>query len=199
MLADPEIKTMSRSVLRHRPIGQPEPKRQVKIPRASRVRRKPYMPDDQAFGHGSVAPRRHAHRAALVWWIYLVLGMITAMGLLWALQTLIHFGQTTADDLRYGRPRTTHVDHFVGHETGKTPSHFVAMNLNGAIYIIEMPGGNPSSSRLLVGPHLKGEGAELAPVTLSFVGDQEHPDLLIETGGIQVRFRNNGSAYEAET
>jgi hypothetical protein len=109
---------------------------------------------------------------------------------------LIHFGQTVADDLRYGRPRTTNVDHFVGHEANHVPSHFTALNLGGQIYVIEIPGGNPSSSRLLVGPRLIGGGADLAPVTLSFVGDSQHPDLLIEAGGIQTRFRNTGSTYE---
>ena len=139
-----------------------------------------------------------SHRSSGAWLISLVLGIITAMVLLWALQMLIHFGQTVADDLRYGRPRTTNVDHLVGHERGKTPSHFTAINLDGQIYIIEIPGGNPGASHLLVGPRLIGDGAELVLVTLSFVGDPQHPDLLIIAAGTQTRFRNTGRTYEPD-
>jgi hypothetical protein len=122
--------------------------------------------------------------------------MLMTMALLWIGQIVFAWSQQTLDDLRYGRPRTTHVDHAVGHEKSLTKTHFVAMNLDGAVYIIEMPGGSPSTSRLLVGPRLVGPGADLAPVSLSFPGDPQHPDLLVRASGIEVKFRNTGSAYE---
>jgi len=70
---------------------------------------------------------------------------------------------------------------------------------NGQIYIVEIPGGQPNNSRLLVGPHLIGPGADLAPVTLSFVGDEHSPDLVISVDGVQMRFHNTGSTYVPET
>jgi hypothetical protein len=73
------------------------------------------------------------------------------------------------------------------------------MNLNGQIYVIEMAGSGPNTTRMLVGPHLVGPGSDLAVVSLSFPGDPPHPDLLISVAGIQVRFQNTGSTYVPET
>ena len=72
------------------------------------------------------------------------------------------------------------------------------LHTDGQVYIIEIPGGQAGTSHLLIGPHLVGEGSDLAPVSLSFPGDPQHPDLLITVNGIQVRFHNTGSAYVPE-
>jgi hypothetical protein len=75
------------------------------------------------------------------------------------------------------------------------PSHFVAMNLQGQITVVELPGGNLKRAQLLVGSRLLGPGADLAPVALHFVGDSQHPDLEVVVQGVQVRFHNTGKAY----
>jgi hypothetical protein len=121
--------------------------------------------------------------------------MLVAMLLLWFGQMLLNWGSTASDDLRYGRPRTTNIDHIVGHETGNTPTHFTALNLNGQIYVVEIPGGNPKNAQLLVGPRLYGPDSDLAPVTLSFVGDAHHPDLVIIVGDVEMHFHNTGTSY----
>ena len=196
-----EARNLSRSVVRHRPIAPDALNTtQIQTPRASRVRQKPKPDalDDQeqttwpSLAH---APKRTA-TASHTWLIYLVLGMLCACLLLWLGQIVVNWGQNLSDDLRYGRPRTTNVDHFVGHETGHTPTHFVALNLSGQVYIIEIPGGS-NTVQILVGPRLIGAGSDLAPVTLSFPGDPQHPDLLVTVQNIQMRFHNTGSAYVA--
>ena len=110
-------------------------------------------------------------------------------------QVVVPWAMKTADDLHYGYPRTTQEDHYVGHEQTQTPSHFVAMNLQGQITVVELPGGNLRGAQLLVGPRLLGPGADLAPVRLGFVGDGKHPDLEVVVQGVQVRFHNTGKAY----
>ena len=199
---DPLIQKAPRSALRHRPI-QPERATQdgivVHTPRASQSKPQPAT-------HGLevptfvTAPQRKPTSStrstrAERWLVYLVAGMVLTLLVLWIGQFLWNWGTTTMDDLRYGRPRTTQVDQFVGHETGSVPSHFVAMNFSGQIYIVEIPGGSAHGSQLLVGPHLFGTGADLAPVTLSFPGDPHRPDLLIVVDGIQARFHNTGTSY----
>ena len=180
---------LPRSTVRHRPIAPDAINTQVQTPRASRSKqqREPHT----TGGPPSVV----ATKAGGTWLIYLVLGMLIAMVLLWVGENIWSYGTSISDDIHYGRPRTTNVDRFVGHEVGKTPSHFTALNLNGQVYIIEIPGGQADHSHLLVGPHLYGPGADLAPVTLSFVGDTHHPDLLIHINTMEVRFRNTGTTY----
>lgn len=105
--------------------------------------------------------------------------------------------QTASDDLHYGRPRTFQMDAFVGYETGSTPSHFIALNLQGQIEIIELPGGDATHARMYVGPHLYGEGSDLVPVTLRFVegAQPHHPDMLILFQNTQVVFHNVAGTF----
>jgi hypothetical protein len=200
--SEPFVQKSPRSALRHRPI-QPQTRKEavaILTPRASQTKsqRKASMhttaiPVATTRTHKRLA--RKSSKKSGSWLIYLVLGMLITMTLLWIGQSISNWGNTVIDDVHYGRPRTTNVDHFVGHETGNIPSHFIALNLNGQIYVVEIPGGSTSTSHLLVGPHLLGPGADLAPVSLTFTGDPQHPDLLIMVNGIQERFHNTGDAY----
>jgi hypothetical protein len=84
------------------------------------------------------------------------------------------------------------MDAFVGHEIGNTPSHFVALNLQGQIDIIELPGGDATRARMYVGPRMYGPGTDLVPVTLRFVDPARthHPDMLILFQNTQVVYHN---------
>lgn len=86
-----------------------------------------------------------------------------------AFSALENWWQVTQDDWHYGRPRTFQTDAVVGHnDSPSNPSHFIAMNLNHHILIIELPGGDSSKARIYNGPVLIGQGQDLTPVTLSF-------------------------------
>jgi hypothetical protein len=88
----------------------------------------------------------------------------------WVLLTMLaNWWQVTQDDWHYGRPRTFQTDFVVGHnDSPSNPSHFIAVNLNRRVLIIELPGGDSSKARIYSGPILIGQGQDLAPVTLSF-------------------------------
>ena len=82
--------------------------------------------------------------------LYLGIGMLAMLALWTVFSLAVSWGSTTLNDLHYGRPRTFQIDALVGHnEAGGTPSHFIALNLNGRIEVIEFPGGDGSK-----GPHL---------------------------------------------
>lgn len=86
-----------------------------------------------------------------------------------AFNALGSWWQTTQDDWHYGRPRTFQTDAVVGHnDSSSNPSHFIAVNLNRHVLIIELPGGDATKARIYSGPILIGQGQDLAPVTLSF-------------------------------
>jgi hypothetical protein len=114
--------------------------------------------------------------------LLLGIGMIFML-VLWTLLTLVaSWWNMTWDDIHYGRPRTFQTDVVVGHnDSASNPSHFIALNLNGRIEVIEFPGGDASKARIYIGPQLYGSGQELIPVTLTFVdvNSNHHPDMVI--------------------
>jgi hypothetical protein len=126
------------------------------------------------------------------------MGMIVML-ILWALLSMVFGWLTTlSDDLRYGRPRTFQTDAWVGHneQTG-VPSHFVAINLNRHIEVIEIQGGDAAHTRIYSGPQLYGATDDLVPVTLSFVdvnGDHRL-DMLVNFQGSRMVFINDGESF----
>jgi hypothetical protein len=143
----------------------------------------------------SAAPRSRFHAHPL---LYLGLGMLCMLALWCLLLPAISWVHTTLDDLRYGRPRTFQIDAFVGHdETAGLPSHFIALNLNGRIEIIELPGGDGSHARIYSGPQLYGPEADLVPVTLSFadVNGDHKPDMIVHFQETRIVFLNDGQAF----
>ena len=130
--------------------------------------------------------------------LYLGIGMIVMLALWMGLSMAVNWWNTTWNDIHYGRPRTFQIDAFVGHnETGSTPSHFIAINLSGRIEVIELPGGDGSKARIYLGPQLFGTGADLIPVTLSFVDvNRNHlPDMIIHFQNSHIVFINDGTGF----
>jgi hypothetical protein len=108
--------------------------------------------------------------------------------LLLLLQVAWSWGTEIYNNLHYGMPRTTQVDAYVGQETGKAPSHFIAENLRGRVLIIEFPGGDVRHTQVIVGPQIAGPDADQIPVLLSFVNRNGNhlPDLLVRFGSMEV-------------
>jgi len=130
--------------------------------------------------------------------LYLGVGMIAMLALWTLLTSAISWWNITWDDLHYGRPRTFQIDASVVHnETTGTPSHFIAINLNGRIEIIEFPGGDGSKARIYLGPQLYGTGDDLIPVTLSFadVNGDHLPDMIIHFQSSRIVFINDQGGF----
>ncbi len=168
-----------RSALRHRPLGKagtPGPAPLYR--RASRVQGSvATQPPQTGAPVKSARNRRRLHPL-----LYLGLGMIAMFALLLLLSLVVSWWNTLMDDLHYGRPRTFQVDAVVGHgDSAVTPSHFIALNYNGRVEVVEFPAGDASKARIFIGPQLYGAGSELVPVTLSFVdvSDNHQPDMLV--------------------
>jgi hypothetical protein len=130
--------------------------------------------------------------------LYLGIGMV-AMLALWTLLTMaVSWWNMTWDDLHYGRPRTFQTEYVVGHNDSQgSPSHFIAVNLNGRIEIIEFPGSDASKARIYLGPQLYGPGEDLVPVTLSFVdvSGNHLPDMLVHFQNTQIVFINDHGGF----
>src|SRR5215469_6966713 len=159
-------------------------------PRRSRITTDDYTAP--ALPPGQAQRRFHAH------WLLLVgVGMI-AMLALWVLGTmLVNWWDVTQDDWHYGRPRTFQIDARVGHSDDVTPSHFIAVNLNRHIIIIEFPGGDPTKAKDYLGPTLFGDGQDLTPVTLSLkdVNGDGKLDMLVHIQDQTFVFINGGTQF----
>ncbi len=149
---------------------------------------------------GGIVPRgrRLGSRGRIHWLFFVGIAMLIML-LGWiSLSALGSWWQTTQDDWHYGRPRTFQIDQVVGHhDSPQNPSHFIAMNLNRHIIVIEIPGGDVSKSVVFSGPTLLGPGQDLTPVTLTFqdVNHDGKPDMILNVQGSQFIFLNQNGTF----
>jgi hypothetical protein len=127
---------------------------------------------------------------------------LTALVAYVVLSAAIQWVQVKIDDMQYGRPRTMQIDAYVGHnEADGVPSHFVAMNLNRRVTIIEMQGSDPTKINTIIGPYLFGQGEDLAPVQISaqdLNGDNK-ADLIVSVNNEQLFYLNDGASFKLAT
>jgi hypothetical protein len=136
-----------------------------------------------------------ARTAALAYLLLLVLGYLV-------LTPVIVWGQRRLDDVRYGFPRTTHTEGFVGHgEESGDPTHLIALNLRGQVSILEIPGADTSKLRALPGPYLVGaDGPYVVPyLSLADVTGDGQADLLLQVREEVVVYVNENGAFRLIT
>jgi hypothetical protein len=163
-----------------------------------RTHTNPY-PNSAKLSH-DVAPTwrpdwRHDKRFAL---IAVVVGMLLMAALFLMMNTLGSWWQVHQDDVTYGRPRTYQVDAVVGHNDSViNPSHFIFLNLNRHVMIIELPGGDTTHARIYNGPTLFGNGQDLTPVTAVFkdVNGDGKIDMIVQIQDQRLVFINDGTQF----
>lgn len=127
----------------------------------------------------------------------LQLGFLILVGVL-VVNILTTRGQVWLDDLRYGRPRTTQVSAYVGHnEQAGQPSQLIAMNLNRRVVVIELPGGDSTKAQTLQGPYLFGANEDLTPINLRVqdINNDSKGDLVIAVKNEEIIYINSGDAF----
>ncbi len=165
----------------------------------------PALQGDRRRTEREIAPREQETEGLEVsgrfrphWLVFVGLAMLVmVMG--WVVFSAVaNWWQVTQDDWHYGRPRTFQTDFVVGHDDSVTnPSHFIALNLNRHVEIIEFPGGDPTKARIFLGPTLLGDGQDLAPVTLTFKdtnGDGK-PDMIVNVEDSHFVFINENGTF----
>ena len=129
--------------------------------------------------------------SALAYLLLLVIG--------YALLTPVFgWGQRRLDDLRYGYPRSTQVEGFVGHaEQGGAPTHLIALNLHGQVSVLEIPGGDTTQVRPLTGPYLVGaDGRYVVPhLSLRDLTGDGQVELLLQVRDEVVVYVNDAGAF----
>lgn len=129
---------------------------------------------------------------------YLLTVFLCVVALVLVANSLITWGRVKLDDLRYGRPRTMHLEGTVGHDdTSGSPTQFVAMNLNRRVVVFEIPGGDVSKTRTLTGPYLFGANEDLTPVRLRFalVNEDQGTDLIVSVKDEEIIYINENGNF----
>lgn len=169
----------------------------------------PPMPQRASRGRNTTAQYQIPRQAASLaqgrsgkrrphWLVFVGLSLLAMLIGYVSLNAFGAWWQTHSDDSTYGRPRTFQADAVVGHGDSQAhPSHFIAMNLNRHVIVIEIPGGDVSRAIIYTGPVLLGDGQNLTPVTLSFAdanGDGK-PDMQLHILDQTIVFLNNGTKF----
>jgi hypothetical protein len=142
------------------------------------------------------APQRQLH-----WSLILGTGMVFMLAL-WVLGSYaLNLWNTHQLDSTYGMPRTFQTDAVVGHNDSlSNPSHFIAINLNGKIMIIELQGGDPTKAKIYPGPAIYSENGGSTPVTLQFKDTRGNGklDMLVVVGNQTVVYMNTGTDFKPQ-
>jgi len=109
--------------------------------------------------------------------------------------------QMHQDDTTYGNPRTYQTDAVVGHADSPTsPTHCIAVNLNGNIIVIELPGGDAGKARSYAITAIPGNQGN-PPVKLVFqdINRDGKLDMVVQIGDpgqvVTVILFNNGTQF----
>ena len=132
-------------------------------------------------------------------WLLIGIGMIL-MFLLWAgIQWFGNWWTLHQMDATYGFPRTYQVDAIVYQgDTSDHPSHYIFLNLNGTIQIIELPHGDSSHARIYKGPTLLTDNADLIPVTGEFKEVNGKMEMLVHIQDQTIIYVNDGTQFKPQ-
>jgi hypothetical protein len=148
------------------------------------------------------APGVHTQRSTSRFPLVAILvGVVFTIVLFMSLSVLGSWWHTYQDDLHYGRPRTFQLDAVVGHgDSAINKTHFIFLNLNRHVEIIEIPGGDATHMRVYMGPVLFGDGQDLTPVTgeIRDVNGDGKPDLIVHILNEQIVFLNDGTTFKPQ-
>jgi hypothetical protein len=140
-------------------------------------------------------PRSRHKRAP---WLALALGMLLTLCLVVGFNAFGSWWQLHQEDATYGMPRTYQTNAVVGHrDSASKPSHFIFLNMNSHVVVIEFPGGDATHAIIYTGPTLFGSGGDLIPVTGEFrdVNGDGKPDLIVHVQDQTIVFINDGSKF----
>ncbi len=130
-----------------------------------------------------------------------LLGMLVMALLAIGLSAFASWWRVHQDDMQYGRPRTFQLDAVVGHEdSAANPTHFIFLNLNRHVEIIELPGGDATHAHIYQGPVLFGDGQDLTPVTgeVRDVNGDGKPDVIVHIQDQQLVLINDGTQFRPQ-
>ena len=133
------------------------------------------------------------------WLLYVGIGMLAMLALWTLLINAIAWYNTTMDDIHFGRPRTFQFAAIVHHnnDNSTNPTHFIVLNLNRHVEVIEQPAGDPGHMHVYLAATLIEDGSELFPVTayIKDVNGDGLPDIVLTVKGAHFVLINTGTEF----
>ena len=142
--------------------------------------------------HNEPPPKRHIH-----WSLILGIGMALMLGLYFGLSALATWWTEHQLDATYGFPRTYQVDDVIyAGDTADHPSHYIFLNLNGTVQIIELPHGDSAHAHIYKGPTIFSDQGALVPVTGEFKNVGGKVEMLVHIQSQVVVYVNDGTQFK---
>lgn len=147
--------------------------------------------------HHEPLPRK---KRQLHWLVYLGAGMLVMAGVWYGLTQLSLWWNNHQLASEYGFPRTYQTDERVGFGDSQTPTHFIALNLNGQAEVIVCPAANCTKAVVYQVIRLFGDNAVSVPVTVSFSDTARSGklDMIVHVGDQQIIYLNDVTQFKLQ-
>ena len=138
--------------------------------------------------------RRRPH-----WLLISGLSMLVLL-LLWAgLSWLTSWIAANQVNATYEYPRVSQADAVVyPGDTSEHPSHYLFLNLNGTVLIVELPPSDSTKARIYKGPALFDANADQIPVTGEFRVVNGKIEMLVHIQDKVILYVNDGTQFKAQ-
>jgi hypothetical protein len=136
--------------------------------------------------------------AWIAWLLQAFLYATVLLTLTLAVNRGMGWAQRSLDDLRYGMPRTVHLAEVVGGgDSMAAPTRFIALNIDGQVSVLVLPGGDASRLVTLPGPYVIGDhGSAAVPLlALADLTGDGAPDLLLTIRGETIVYGNHDGTF----
>lgn len=134
--------------------------------------------------------------------LQLMAGVLALLALAVVMQQGLAAGQRVLHDVQYGYPRSVSLVGYVGHgDERHFPTFIQAMNLNGQVGVMVIPGGDMQQMQLLDGPYVVGRSGRYAVPhpALEDVNNDGHVDLLVTIREETVVYMNDTGQFRTMT
>jgi hypothetical protein len=162
--------------------------------------------------HGAPPPRRRQYfeeeqenpkPRRVHWLVYVGIALFALIAVWQGLNGLAYVWQQKQDDWQFGKNRVYITDAVVGHnDSAQNPSHFIAVNDKGNIYVIELQGGDTGKAHIYNVTTIEGN-VNNPPVMLFFqhLTKSGRLDMIVQIGdqgsAFDINLFNNGQEFAA--
>lgn len=141
--------------------------------------------------HDEPPPKRRPH-----WLLIFGIGMMLMLFMYVGYTAFTNWWTNHQLDTTYEYPRVFQADAVVyPGDSSQHPSHYLFLNLQGTILIVELPHGDSSKSRIYKGPTIYSDNADQFPVTGEFRVVNGKIEMLVHIQDRIILYINDGTQF----